>query len=177
MPNFFRNLFIAQTETKEEFHLRMEELHQHLDDLSKKQPDEVAGDPEEAICYGMKMSYAFRDGNETEARHFLSEMLRVAPNQSGMRLAAAAHLRLGEEAESLAQLGIALGLDPKNFAIHSMMARRLSKRGERQAAEAVLNQGWIHHQKVLPKNMHEASRKQYFSILENQKGEQQSDTK
>jgi predicted Zn-dependent protease len=168
MLNFLRFPFASHTETDEEFLLRMGRYQKDLDTLVQKQPGEVTGDPLESVYYGLKLSQALKSGDPAEARHLLSEMLRVAPRDSLTRLTASiAYVKLGEEAEAIAQLGIALGLDPANYAVHKMLARLLAKRGEQQAAEAVLEQGWVHYRKHMPKGDQEAVRSEYFSVIEN----------
>ena len=64
----------------------------------------------------------------------------------------------------MAQLGIALGVDPANYAVHRAMAALLLKRGERKAAEAVLEAGWKHCRKAAVL-VGVTSREEYFSVL------------
>jgi predicted Zn-dependent protease len=169
MFKLLRFPFSAPTETDEEFRLRMAQFHQDMDALCQKQPAEVTGDPLEAVYYGMKLSEALKAGDQAEARLCLSRMVRISPCDSLVRLAASAgYAQLGEEVGAMAQLGIALGLQPENYAVHKRMAYHLVKRGEQQAAEAILEQGWIHCRKHVPKGEREAKRSEYFSILENE---------
>jgi predicted Zn-dependent protease len=168
MLKFLRLPFTAHTETEEAFRLRMQRLQQDMDDLCQKQPGEVTGAPQEPVYYGLKFSQALNAGNQAEARHFLSEMLRVSPGESSIRLiASTAYAQLGDEPEAIAQLGIALGLRPENYAVHKHLAHLLMKRGEQETAAAILEKGWVYYRKHVSKSDQAARRSEYFSILEN----------
>lgn len=149
-------------ETGDELPLRID-----FTELVRMTPGEAAGGPHEAAYYGLNLNEALAAGQPGEARSLLRRMLEVAPREAVWRLIASnAYERLSEEAEAMAQLGVALALEPEHAAVHRLLARALLKRGEREAAEAVLERGWGHYQKLLSRQEREAKRAQYFSILE-----------
>jgi len=159
--------FRAYTETEEEFQARIEQLHRDMSDLCRKQPHEVAGDPFESVYYSQKLCQALDSGDEAQARHSLHEMLRTAPTEPGPRLiASTAFAQLGDASESIAQLGIAVGLDPEFYPAHLRLARLLVIRGEREAAKALLDRGWVYYRKHVSKGDLDAKRTHYFSILD-----------
>ena len=165
MFRFLRSLFAPQKESKEAFQARMAELQQDFDELEQKSPSEVAGSPMEATYYGLKLSAALKSGDEALARECLLKSVEAAPCEGIVRLAASmGYAQLGDEAEAMAQLGIALGVDPANYAVHRAMAARLVKRGDRRAAEAVLELGWRHVRKASLVGM--TSREEYYSVLQ-----------
>ncbi len=167
MFHFLRLVFAAPTESEEEFRFRMERLRQEMDDLGRKQPEEVVGGSMEPIYYALRMHQALVAGDEGEARHFVSELLRVSPTTASHRMMAATFFaRVGEETEAIAQLGIALALEPDNFAVHTRLAHHLVKRGEVQAAKSILEKGWPHYRKLLAKRDQESERVEYFALLE-----------
>lgn len=164
MFRFLRSLFATQKEPKEAFHARMAELQQDFDDLERKSPSEVEGGPMAATYYGLKVSSALKRGDDAEARRCLLKWMEASPCDGTVRLAASmGYVQLGDETEAMAQLGIALGVDPANYAVHRAMAARLLKRGERQAAEAVLELGWRYARRARLVGM--TSREEYFSVL------------
>jgi len=164
---FKRIASIFHTETEEEFQMRMKELDQDLEGLRQKQPEEVAGTPEEALYYSLHLGHALDAGEQATARRLVSEMLRASPTDAHFRLmAAAAFGRMGDEAEAVAQLGVGLALAPDNFALHSALARRLLARGDTSAAEAVLEVGWGYYRTHLTKRDQQVKRAEYFSVLQ-----------
>jgi hypothetical protein len=87
--------------------------------------------------------------NEQALREIVARMLRRMPLEGIARqFACHAHLEFQEEAEAVAQLGIAIAVEPRNFAIHPILARLLRGRGEHEAANAVLENGWEQRQRV-----------------------------
>jgi len=169
MIKFLRDLFGGNSETEEEFRARMLGLVTLEADLLTKRPDEILGDHLEPIYYGLKALDALRNGDHSNARGFLCEMLRADPCDSMLRLLAASiYVQVGEEAEATAQLGIALAINPSNYAAHLQLARRLAKHGDLKAARSVLESGWIHHRKALPKSEQKTGRVKYFAIVDGQ---------
>jgi len=97
-------------------------------------------------------------------------MLRVSPTEASSRLIASTiYQQLGEESEAIAQLGIAIALDPENFAFYKRMALHLMRRGEVQAAKAMLEKGWLFYRKLLAKKDLEATREEYFTLPDQKK--------
>jgi Tfp pilus assembly protein PilF len=161
------SMFRVKQETAEEFLQRMAQLEQDMEDLDRKQPQEVAGDHLEPVYYGRKLQRALNAGDEETARHLIEKILQSDPTEVFCRLAVAiAYQQLGEEAEAMAQLGIALGLHPGCYAAHILLARLLVRRGDRQAAEAILQTGWAHHKKHVSRKTEEAERARYFAVLD-----------
>lgn len=154
-------------ETEVEFRARMAQFSQDMEAAAQKSPEELKGDPLEIAYYGRKLQEALDADDQTAARELIGKMLDLNRKSSVLRLIAAmAYHQLGDEAEEMAQLGIALALDPQNYAVHRRMARLLQERGETEAANAALEQGWRYRQKHVAKRELAAERAQYFSVLD-----------
>jgi len=150
-------------ETDEWFRLRMEDLQRHLTELPLRDPEEVAGTGDERIYYGLKASEALRAGQQDTARAMAEAMVRSAPTDSAIRHAAAViYFNLGDVGETMAHLGIAIALDPDNYAPHGLLAHLLRHSGESEAADAVLEQAWLRMRKWYPRREHAARRAAYF---------------
>lgn len=150
-------------ETQEQFERRMEGLMEDWRQLMQRTPEEVAGDPFEPIYYQTLINSALKEGTPEEVRQMLEWTLRRFPLELGVRLAASlTYLHLGDEAEAIAQLGILLALDPTYFAAHHFLARLLRSRGDEQAAERVLENGWCLAERHYPRKEREAERQKWF---------------
>lgn len=162
-----RRWWAREREPEAEFRARMTQFSQDMEAAAQKSPDELKGDPLEGSYYARKLTEALGAGDESMARELISKLLDCDRKSSLIRLmAATAYHQLGDEAEEMAQLGIALALRPENFAVHRRMARLLLARGETEAATAVLEQGWQYRQKHVAKRAQAAERAQYFSVFD-----------
>jgi tetratricopeptide (TPR) repeat protein len=137
------------------------------DELLQKSPAEALGTWWEPIYDIRQVSRLVDERQEVEARDLLEESLRRFPTLAFVRLSASRlYLALGDEAEALAQAGVLLALEPDHYAAHSTMARLLLRRGEREAAERVLETGWSHMKKIIERKERSAKRAEYFALLD-----------
>jgi len=154
-------------ETEAEFRERMVQLERQMEALDQKTPEEVVGDPMEDIYYGRMLAKALTAGEYEAARPLIRTILQLKPHNGLIRLiAATAYHQLGEPGEEALQLAVALALDGENYALHTRLARLLLKRGERETAVAILEQGWLHQKKHLARKDHAAARARYFGVLD-----------
>ncbi len=154
-------------ETEDEFRARMHELQEFMDELKHKAPEDLVGDAWEAQHYCLKLCDALNTDDSALCLNLIAKILSCEPTEPGLRMiAAVAFQKLENESESLAQIGIALALDPGFYPAHIHMARILRKRSERQAAEAVLATGWEHCKKRHRRRDHERERASYFRVLD-----------
>lgn len=162
-----RRWWARERETEAEFRERMAQLSQDMEAAAQKSPEELTGDPLEIAHYGRKLKESLDADDKPAARELIGKMLDLDRKSSMLRLTvAAAFHQLGDQAEEIGQLGIALALHPENFAVHRRMACLLLERGEGEAATAVLEQGWRYRQKHVAKREQAAERARYFSVLD-----------
>jgi predicted Zn-dependent protease len=108
-------------------------------------------------------------GDEQAARKGLADL--IGSNQTDWwvrNYAAACFERLGDPERARIEAGIAVALEPDNFAAFKRVASYLAADGQRDAAQKVLERGWGHVKKLHPKKQWADERALYFAISENE---------
>jgi tetratricopeptide (TPR) repeat protein len=152
-----------ETESEEAVQRRIEEMQAEWQRLMEKTPAEVTGDPMESIYYQTIVMNLVKDQEPEQARELLGWVLRRFGGDAMNRLVAAVvYAQLGDTPEAIAQLGVALAIDPTFFPAHKRLAHYLRQR-EEAAAEVILENGWRHAERHYPRAEREAQRVKYFA--------------
>jgi hypothetical protein len=130
-------------ESKEAFQVRMEALAKDHEARLQKSWEEMQGTEwADTYCMG-KADEALKQGDRETTLFWAERLLQNSPKRgSSHHFVGVLHWNLGEETAALAQFGIALAVEPSYYPSHRLMAKILAERGERVAAEAILEQGW-----------------------------------
>lgn len=150
---------------EEEERLHWERIAAFEDELLSLAPASLAGDTRQPLCYSHHVLCLDEEGLLEEARRLLEEALNVCQTDAPLRfIAASFYEKWGDFDEALIQLGIVTAINPTNFNAHKRMARLVTSRGQETLARHLLDQGWVHYAKLLPRQERETTRLRYFNL-------------
>ena len=150
---------------EEEERLHWERIAAFKDDLFSLDPSSLVGDRRQPLCYSHHVLRLDQEGLLEEARRLLAEALNVCQTDAPLRfIAASFYEKWGDFDEALIQLGIVAAINPTDFNAHKRMARLVNSRGQEALAQQLLDQGWEHYAKLLPRQEREAARVRYFNL-------------
>lgn len=134
--------------------------------LTAGRGEEAAARAEERQWYLDRLVGLWEEGDAGEIRAAAVEMLQQSPTSAPLRLmAAAAYMHIGDVPEGVAQLGIALALDPTFYPAHRRLAAALLMRGERDAALRALETGWEHRRRRLARKDLAREHEEWFRLM------------
>ncbi len=111
------------------------------------------------------ISRHLRAGRTEQARQCVAEfVVNFQTEWSARSFAAGCFERLGDPNRAWIEAGIALALDPNNYAMCKRFARYLERAGQRDAAQRVLTHGWEQAKKHYPKKRWADERALYFAF-------------
>lgn len=150
---------------EEEERLHWERIVAFKDELLSLDPSSLTGDRRQPVCYSHHVMRLEQQGQREEARVLLDEALKTCQTDTSLRLIAASlYEEWGDFDGALIQLGILIAINPTFCAAHKKMARLVNSRGQETLARHLLDQGWEHYAKLLPRQEREAARVRYFNL-------------
>ena len=106
-------------------------------------------------------------GDNDAVRKCLADLIANFQTEATTRLFASACFEgLGERDRAQIEAGIALALEPDNWAAFKRVAHDLAQDGQQEAARRVLEQGWEQMKKHYPKKRWADERALYFAFAE-----------
>jgi tetratricopeptide (TPR) repeat protein len=138
-----------------------------IDALRQTDPEDLVGDPREPLRHQMAVGDLFQAGRHEEAFQALDALLRKFPLDPSLRFYAAItcwHVA-GDEARSLAHLGILIALEPEHPGAYRRLAYMMRLKGQEELAQKILEHGWRHVEKLYPRRHRAAERERFFAPL------------